>query len=196
MTRIVREMPYFERAVPARPMVDHLFDDRDALLAGDRRQKPVHLAVQLQRLHDLGSEHFQRTAVVVKLDAGRKRDDRVGDHRGQAAIEERIFPVLSPARDDVGAALLQDFDHPRNVARIVLQVAVGRHDVAAARVGEAGGKRGSLAEVSAEADDSQPRVCAAAAPPAGRTCRRCCRRRSREFRRDGRTPASTCVSSA
>src|SRR5882672_2276067 len=93
----------------------------------------------------------------MKLDARRKRDDRVGDHRWQTAVEEWILPILSPARDDIGTAF-EDFDHPRNVVRVVLKVAIGRHDVAAARVCEARGKRGSLTEVSAEADDSEPVV--------------------------------------
>ena len=45
-----------------------------------------------------------------------------------------------------------------NVGGIVLQVAVGGDDVAAARVGEAGGEGGGLAEVAAEADHPQPRI--------------------------------------
>ena len=53
---------------------------------------------------------------------------------------------------------LQHFDHRRDVARIVLQIAVRRDDVAAARVREAGGKCRGLAEVAAEPNDSQPRV--------------------------------------
>ena len=41
---------------------------------------------------------------------------------------------------------------------IVLQVAVGGDDQAAARVREAGGKRRGLAEVAAEADHAQARI--------------------------------------
>ena len=52
----------------------------------------------------------------------------------------------------------RELDHRRDVARIVLQVAVGGHDEAAARVGEAGGKRRGLPEVAAEADHAQPGV--------------------------------------
>ena len=50
-------------------------------------------------------------------------------------------------------------DHRGDVARIVLQVAVRGDDVAPARMGEAGREGGGLAEVAAEADDTQPRVC-------------------------------------
>ena len=45
-----------------------------------------------------------------------------------------------------------------DVARIVLEIAVGRDDEAAARVREAGGERRGLSEVAPEADDAQPRV--------------------------------------
>ena len=38
----------------------------DAHLARDRRQEPVHLAVEPQRLDDLRAEHLQRAAVVVQ----------------------------------------------------------------------------------------------------------------------------------
>ena len=54
-------------------------------------------------------------------------------------------------------------DHRRDVARIVLQIAVGGDDEASARVCEAGGKRRGLAEVAAEADDAQVRIARPAA---------------------------------
>ena len=54
--------------------------------------------------------------------------------------------------------LLEQRHHGGDVARIVLQVAVHRDDVAAAGVGEAGGKGGGLAEIAAELDDAQPGV--------------------------------------
>ena len=54
--------------------------------------------------------------------------------------------------------LLDLLDHRRDVGGIVLQVAVGGDDEAAAGVREAGGERRGLAEVAAEADHAQPRV--------------------------------------
>ena len=152
---MVREIPYFDRPCTPRAMVDDVLDDRDAELARDRRQEPVHLAVQLHRLHDLGAEHLQRAAVVVQLDARRPRDQPVRDHRRQPPVDERVLAVLPPARDDVGRRLLEPIDHGADVARIVLQVAVHRDDVAPARVREAGGEGGGLAEVAAELDDAQ-----------------------------------------
>ena len=49
-------------------------------------------------------------------------------------------------------------DHAGNVARIVLKIAVGGDDETAARVREAGGEGGGLAEVAPEPDHAQPRV--------------------------------------
>ena len=46
----------------------------------------------------------------------------------------------------------------RDVARVVLQIAVGGDDQAAPRVGEAGGEGRRLAEVAAEPDDAHTRV--------------------------------------
>ena len=62
-----------------------------------------------------------------------------------------------PATMSAGVFVRQ-LDHPGNVARIVLQIAIGGHDVAAARVREAGGKCGRLAEVATEADHAQARI--------------------------------------
>ena len=141
----------------ARAMVDDHLGDRDADLAGDRRQEAVHLAVEAQRLDHLGAKHLQRTAVVVQRHAGRPRDQLVGHHARQAAGDERVFAILAPAADDV-VALFDQRDHRGNVARIVLEVAVGGHDQAAARVRDAGGKRRGLAEVAAEANHAQVRI--------------------------------------
>ena len=55
-------------------------------------------------------------------------------------------------------ASARESDHPGNVARVVLQVAVGRDDEAAARVRKARRERRGLTEVAAEPDDPQPRV--------------------------------------
>jgi hypothetical protein len=53
-------------------------------------------------------------------------------------------------------ALLDAGDHLRDVAGIVLQVAIREHHQPAARIGDAGRKRGGLSEVATKADDAQP----------------------------------------
>ena len=64
----------------------------------------MHLAIELQRLDDLGTEDLQRTAIVVQLDARGPRDEPIGEHRRQPAIDERILAVLAPAAHDVDCA--------------------------------------------------------------------------------------------
>ena len=117
----------------------------------------MHLAVQLQRLDDLGAECLQRAAVVVEVDAGRERNHPVRDHRRQPPREEGILAVLPPPAGDVVAAI-ERRDERRDVARIVLKVAVGGDDHASPRVVEAGGERRRLAEIAPEPDHAQPVV--------------------------------------
>ena len=138
-------------------MVDDALGNRHAQLAGNRRQEPVHLAVQPQRLDDLRAKHLQRAAVVVQLHARRPRDDPVRHHRRQPARQERVLPVLPPAADDVGA-LLDQLDQRRDVRGVVLQVAVRRHDQRPARVRKPGGERRRLTEIPPEPDHPHARV--------------------------------------
>ena len=72
--------------------------------------------------------------------AGRARDQPVGDHRRQAPGEEGVLAVLSPAARDVCPAF-ERLDEARNIAWIVLQIAIGRDDDPPARVVEPGRKR-------------------------------------------------------
>ena len=76
---------------------------------------------------------------------------------GSAARQKRILPHLPPAAHDVVPAI-EHLDHLRDIARIVLEIAVGGDDDAAARVVEPGGKRRRLAEVAPEPDDAQMRI--------------------------------------
>ena len=97
----------------------------------------MHLAIELQRLDDLGTEDLQRTAIVVQLDARGPRDEPIGEHRRQPAIDERILAVLAPAAHDVAFVLPMPFftELPTppsrratiagEIARVVLKIAVG-----------------------------------------------------------------------
>ena len=55
-------------------------------------------------------------------------------------------------------AVVEHGDEPRDVARIVLEVAVGGDDDAAARVIEPGRERGCLPEVPPETNDAETRI--------------------------------------
>ena len=138
-------------------MVDDDFGDTHALIAGDRRQEAVHLAVQTHALHDLRAKDLQRAAVVVQVHARNGGDQTVGDHRRQPARDELVLSVLPPAARDVVAAL-DHLDHRRNVARIVLQIAVRGDDEPSARVIEAGRERRGLAEIAPQPDHPQMRI--------------------------------------
>ncbi len=93
----------------------------------------------------------------MQLHPGGERDDRVGNHRWQPPIDERILPVFAPAGDNVGPGTRR-LDHRRDVFGIVLAVAIGRHDEGSAGVLEAGSERRGLTEVAAEADHPNARV--------------------------------------
>ena len=138
-------------------MADGDFRDFDALLAGDGGQESVHLAVELQRLHDLRAKRLERAAVIMQADACRHGNDFVGDERRQAAREKWILALLAPAAHDVGSSF-EPVDDRWNIARVVLEVAVGRHDNPGPSVIEPGGKRRRLAEIAAEANHAQTRV--------------------------------------
>ena len=76
---------------------------------------------------------------------------------GRRREKKGVAAVLAPAAHDVGAAF-DGLDHRRDVPRIVLQVAVGGDDDAAARVVKSRRESRRLAEIPAEADDRQVRI--------------------------------------
>jgi len=143
-------------AESAGPVVHDHLGDAVAPLTGQRRQVPVHARPELQRLHDLGAKHLQRTAVVVDADAADPREQPVGDDRRHMAGQERILAVLAPAAHDI--ELARQRQHARNVVRIVLEIAVGGDDQAAARLPESGGEGGGLAKVAHEPNHTDPRI--------------------------------------
>ena len=103
MTRIVREMPYFDAPCFRARWFTTVLDRRDAELARDGRQKAVHLAVELHRLHDLGAKHLQRAAVVVQVHAGRLRDDPFAIIDGSRRLKNLSFRSLrQPATMSAG----------------------------------------------------------------------------------------------
>ena len=87
-----------------------------------------------------------------RLHAGDLAGDGVEDLRRDPP-RERVAALRLPARDEV-VALVELREQARDLGRVVLQVAVDRHDDVARRLGEAGVERGRLAEVPAQADDA------------------------------------------
>ena len=87
-----------------------------------------------------------------RLHAGDLAGDAVEDLRRDAA-RERVAALRLPAGDEV-VALVELREQPRDLGRVVLQVAVDRDDDLARGLAEAGVERGRLAEVAAQPDDA------------------------------------------
>ena len=96
--------------------------------------------------------------MVVEPGAGDPRDHPVRERRGQPAPQQGIAAPAAPAAHDVVAPLLHDREQPRDVAGIVLLVAVHGHHRPPSREAEAGADRRRLPEVAPELDDADARV--------------------------------------
>src|SRR4051812_23415816 len=125
-------------AARARVVAHRHFDDLGADLGGERRDEAMQLAVEAQPANDVGAIHLERAAVVVQLDAGDARDHAVRHHRRQLARDGAVLPLLAPAGDHIDIRpLFEQIEEPRDVVRIILQVAVERDDDLALRRVEA-----------------------------------------------------------
>ncbi len=178
------------RAGAPRPVIDDHLGDLDADLAGDRRQEPVHLAVEPQRLDDFGAEHLQRAAVVVQRHAGRPRDQPVGDHRRHPPGDEACpsDPCASRRRCRCPARSAQ----PSRECRADRSAGRRRRSRPAGRARARSRPQTPRSARSCGGNGSRAGADRApAAPPAARTCHPCCHRRRSASRSSARTaPAS------
>ena len=110
----------------------------------------MHLAIEPHLAQHVGAERFQAAAQVVEGQAGDAPDQPVGELRRQLAQPEAVLPLVAPAGDDVEVFRQQALHQARDVARVVLQVAVHRDDDVAGGGVDAGLHRGGLAEVARE----------------------------------------------
>ena len=148
--------PVARAAVRPRAVVDGQLGDAEAAVVREDRDEAVQLAVERHALHDLGAVGLEPAVHVVQPQAGDAAGDRVEDARDDAPSPERVAALRFPARDEV-EALVQLREQARDLARVVLEVAVDRDDDLALGVREPGGERGRLAEVAAQADDLRVR---------------------------------------
>ena len=139
-------------AVLAGAMVDRQLRDPVAAVVREHGDVAVELAVELHPFHDLGPVGLEPAVHVVEPDAGDPARDGVEDLRRDPP-RERVAPLRLPAGDEV-VPLVELGEEPRDLGRIVLQVAVDRHDDVAGGLAEAGVERGRLAEVPAQPDDA------------------------------------------
>ncbi len=134
----------------------HLADAR-AIPARKRRNEAVHLAVERNVLDDLAAVRLEGGAEVVNIHAGELRHHPVGDARRHAAQHEVVSTLSAPSADDV-VTLFQLGEKARDLAGVVLQVAVHSDDEFAGCVIKAGCQRRGLAEVAPQFDDEDARI--------------------------------------
>ncbi len=108
----------------------------------------MHLAVEGDVLDDFATVGLEGGAEVVDVDAAENCHEPVGDMRGNAAEEEVVGALRTPAADDV-VALFELGEEGGDFVGVVLEVAVHGEDEIALSVIEAGGEGGGLTEVAA-----------------------------------------------
>ncbi len=128
-----------------------------AALSRQDRDETVHLSVQLEVVRDLPADGFERATQIVDRKAGRPRDQRVGELGREFSAEPGVLSVASPAVHQV-IAFLQLGEQQGDVRRIILKVAVDRHNHVAHGVFQAGLHRRGLAVVAPEEDHADVRI--------------------------------------
>lgn len=136
--RMTRVVPYFHLGHPG------------AIHAGQHRNVTVQFAIQAEALGDVAAEQFQRAAIVLHVHASAAPYQPVGNLAGHLAQQEAVLAPGADARHYVPVAFLHASDHQRDVARVVLHVAVEHHDQFAFCGIDAGGHRRGLAIVAVQ----------------------------------------------
>ena len=157
-------------------MVDRDLGQAHSRPRRDRGNEAVHLAVEPQAARQLAAHHLERAAVVVQRHPRRPRDQAVREERGDP-LRERVVPRPAPAADHVEVVLLEPGHEPRNVRRIVLQVAVRGHDQRRRASARSPPRTRPSARSSGAGSPRGRAGRAARARGAPRACRRRCRRR-------------------
>src|SRR5262249_52654441 len=103
-----------------------------------RRNKTMQFSIQRNLLDDLAAIGFEGSAEVVDIDPAEFGHQPVGAARRDAAQPEVIDAAFAPSADNV-VTLGNLFEKNRNVARVVLQIAIHRNNVFAASVIKTGG---------------------------------------------------------
>ena len=137
-------------------MIDRQLAHAETAGGGQHRHEAVQFAVQPHLGEHLAAITFHAAVVVVQTDAGEPADQPVEDARGQHLVPGIVAHLL-PAADDVAVSFHRG-QEPRDLARVVLQVGVERHDQFAAGGAEAGAQRRRLAEIPAKANSSHARI--------------------------------------
>jgi hypothetical protein len=120
------------------------------------RDEAMKLSVQPDLARHVVAVCFQAAVVVVQPDPGPPADDGVEYPAGQAP-PPRVVAFTFPATDQV-VAVIERFEQPRQLRRVVLQVGVHGYDAVAARRPKTRRQRCGFAEVAPQAHAAHPRV--------------------------------------
>ena len=139
------------------------------------------------RLERGAAVRVERAAVVRDLDPRQTPQHRVDRARRELAAHQGVGSLRAAARRHLDALLLERGHELRDVGRVVLQVAVHRHDDVGARRLHAGSHRGVLTDVALEQHDAHARIALVDLPQAAARAVGSTRRRRRRPPTGGRT---------
>src|SRR6266511_1123343 len=117
----------------------------------------MHLAIEPHLAEHRRPERLEAAAEILEREPGHPPDEPVRERRGDAAEEEPVLAVAAPARDEVEVLAQQPPHEPRDVGRVVLEVAVHRDDDVPAGGVDARLHRGGLPVVAQEPHDPHVR---------------------------------------
>ena len=153
------------------PMVDDDLVEPPPRKRDQRCDEAVHVGKKNHPLDDLAPIRPECAAAVVDADSGQATDEPVGRPRWQLASDQGILARSSPTADYVEPSI-QPRDEPRNIVRVVLEIAVHGHHHVSRRTVESGLQGGALAEVAREPDGLHSRIVHRDRPqPGGRSVR-------------------------
>jgi hypothetical protein len=136
-------------SVLPRAMIHREFRDPVPAVVSEHGDVAMELAVEVEPLENLGTVCLETAVHVVQADPRDPARHGVEELRRNAACQG-IAPLGLPARHEV-VPLVEPGEEPWNLGRIVLEVAVDRHDDGPLGLPEPGVERRSLAEVPSEA---------------------------------------------
>src|SRR6185369_12081811 len=141
----------------AREVLDRNFRDRRTRPAGECRNKPMQLSVELQLFDHLATISLECRPEVMQLQTTQFRHQPICDAAGKSSRDPSILPLITPAADNV-VAFAEFRDECRDLGGIVLEIAVHRNDDFTAREVEPSLQSGSLSKVLAQTDNGDARV--------------------------------------
>src|SRR5260221_2197429 len=136
--------PKEPRPAPFADVADLELRHAEALAEGDRRQEPVHVAVEVHLVEHFPTERAERAVQIAHLDVDDAPRDPVEERRLEP-VQPRIDARMTPGRDEVGS-LVDLGVHRPDRGGIDLPGLRARSEDLTARLLVAGGEAHRLAE--------------------------------------------------